>query len=102
MTPIIFGIYSLVEAVFILARNTYPVDMDDLIAWYRDAVGKRFDWATPRSAFLGANTYANFAVELGLLAKVGRKLLLTPAGFRFVLMLQLHKRIKLVDALQPP
>lgn len=98
---IIFGIYSLVEAVFILARNTYPVDMDDLTAWYRDTVGKRFDWATPRSAFLGANAYANFAVELGLLAKVGRKLLLTPAGFRFVLMLQLHKGIKLVDALQP-
>lgn len=100
-SPIIFGIYSAVETVFILARNTYPVSLDDLITYYRETVGKKFEWSTPRSAFLGANAYANFAVELGLLAKVGRSLFLTPAGFRFVLMLQLHKGIKLVDALQP-
>jgi len=99
---IIFGIYSVVEVVFILARNTYPVDMGDLINYYRETVGKRFDWATDRSAYVGASEYANFAVELGLLAKAGRSLLLTPAGFRFVLMLQLHKGLKLVDALQPP
>lgn len=99
---IVFGIYSVVEAVFVLARNTYPVDMGDLVNYYRETVGKRFDWATDRSAFVGASEYANFAVELGLLAKAGRSLLLTPAGFRFVLMLQLHKGLKLVDALQPP
>jgi len=99
---VIFGIYSVVEAVFILARNTYPVEMGDLVNYYREAVGKRFDWVANRSAFVGASEYANFAVELGLLAKTGSNLLLTPSGFRFVLMLQLHKGLKLVDALQPP
>lgn len=99
---VIFGIYSVVEAVFVLARNTYPVDMGHLASYYRETVGKRYDWSADRSAFTGASEYANFAVELGLLAKAGGSLLLTPAGFRFVLMLQLHKGLKLVDALQPP
>lgn len=96
---IVFGIYGLVESVFTLARNSYPVAMKDLIYYYREAVGKRFDWSTDRSAFLGVNAFSNFAVELGLIAMVGDKLMLTPAGFRFILMLQLHKGIRIVDSL---
>lgn len=96
---IIFGIYVLVEAVFTLARNSYPVEMKDLLHFYRESVGKRFDWPAERSAFLGANAFSNFAVELGLIARVGDRLLLTPSGFRFILMLQLHKGIKIVDSL---
>ena len=98
-SSIVFGIYSLVESVFTLARNSYPVKMKDLMYFYRDAVGKKSDWATDRSAFLGANAFSNFAVELGLIARVGDNLMLTPAGFRFILMLQLHKGIRIIDSL---
>lgn len=96
---IIFGIYSLVEAIFTLARNSYPVRIQEVIHYYKESVGKRYDWATERSAFLGAHAFSNFAIELGLVARAGDKLLLTPAGFRFILMLQLHKGIKIVDSL---
>lgn len=98
-SSIVFGIYSLVESVFTLARNSYPVTMKDLIPYYRETVGKRFDWPTDRSAFLGANAFSNFAAELGLIAMIGDKLMLTPVGIRFVIMLQLHKGIKIVDSL---
>ncbi len=97
---VVFGIYSLVESVFTLARNSYPVALQDLITYYRETVGKRFEWATERSASLGTNAFSNFAVELGLIAVMGDKVLLTPSGFRFVLMLQLHKGIQLVDSLE--
>jgi len=96
---IVFGIYSLVECVFTLARNSYPVELPKLLTYYREAVGKRFEWASERSAFLGMNAFRNFAVELGLIATVGDRVLLTPSGFRFVLMLQLHKGIRIVDSL---
>jgi len=89
-----------VEAVFILSRNTYPVDINDLVSYFAVMVGKKFEWATPHSAFLGSNAFMNFAIELGLLGKAGEKVMLTPAGFRFVLMLQLHKGIQMVDSLQ--
>ncbi|MBC7263470.1 MAG: hypothetical protein H5T64_03820 [Chloroflexi bacterium] len=100
-SSIVFGIYSLVEAIFVLARNSYPVTMQDLIPYFRESVGKRFDWSTERSAFLGTNAFSNFATELGLIAMIGNNLMLTPAGFRFVIMLQLHKGIRIVDSLGP-
>lgn len=98
-SPIVFGIYSLVESVFALARNSYPVAIKELIPYYRETVGKRFDWRAERSAFLGTKAFSNFASELGLVARIGGNLMLTPAGFRFVIMLQLHKGIRIVDSL---
>lgn len=98
-SPMIFGIYSIVEVVFVQSRNTYPVPLDVLIKHFTDFVGKRFEWTTERSAFLGTKAYLNYAVELGLLGNIGNKVFLTPTGWRFILLLQLHKGIKLVDAL---
>jgi len=98
-SSVVFGIFSLVEAVFTLSRNCYPVEMEQLINFYKESVGKKFDWATERSAFLGTHAFCNFAAELGLVARAGSRLFLTPSGFRFILMLQLHKGIKIVDSL---
>ncbi len=98
-SSVVFGIYSLVESVFTLARNSYPVAMKDLVPYYRETVGKRFDWPADRSAFLGTHAFSNFATELGLIAMVRDKIMLTPSGFRFILMLQLHKGIRIVDSL---
>jgi len=100
VTPTIFGIYLMVETVFSLARNTYPVPLSLVIPYFRDACGKRFIWQTETSSYHGTRMYSNYAVELGLLGKMGDKLLLTPSGLQFILLLQLHKGIKIVDALQ--
>lgn len=95
----IFGVFSLVEAVFSLARNIYPVSFDELVTYYKYTVGKKTTWVTQRSAIYGCREHSNFAIELGLIARSGDSVFITPAGVRFVLLLQLHKGIKLVDAL---
>jgi len=43
--------------------------------------------------------YINYGVCLGLLGKSGDSIFLTPEGFRFTIQMQLHKSIKLLDAL---
>jgi len=100
-SSVIFGIYSLVETVFNLARNTYPVDRDLVIANFRDATGKLFDWAADKSAYHGTRMYSNYGIELGLLGRTGDSLYLTPAGLRFILLLQLHRSLQLIDAMYP-
>lgn len=97
-TPTIFGIYQIVETTFNLAKNTYPVPMDMIKPQFRDASGKRFEWQTAKSVYHGARMYSNYAIELGLLASVGNKLLITPRGIGFILLLQLYKGIKMVKA----
>ena len=39
----IFGIYSIVDTVWTLSRNTYPVGIGLLAPYFRDTVGKNFD-----------------------------------------------------------
>lgn len=100
VSPTVFGIYQMIETVFALSRDTYPVPLDLVIPYFRDACGKRFEWQTDKSAYHGTRMYSNYAIELGLLAKVGQRLLLTPNGLHFILLLQLHKGIRIIDALQ--
>ena len=99
VTPTVFGIYLMIESVFALSRNTYPVPTEMMMPYFRDSCGKRFLWQTQKSIYHGTRMYSNYGVELGILGKVGNKLLLTPSGVRFILLLQLHKGIRMVDAL---
>lgn len=100
-SPTIFGIYAIVESVFTLARNRYPVDASTLAGYFRDTSGKTTEWLTETSQRHGVGMYSNFATELGLLAKTATQFLLTPDGVRFVLLLQLHKGIAMIDAVGP-
>jgi hypothetical protein len=99
-TPTIYGIFSMVQSVFDLARNTYPVPWSLLLPYFRDYTGNHFGWSAEKTWYHGTRMYSNYAIELGLLARQNKGLFLTPAGTRFILMLQLHKSIKMVDALQ--
>lgn len=100
-SPVVFGIYCLVETVFNLARNSYPVNQRLVIDNFRATTGKLFDWAADKSAYHGTHMYANYGVELGLLGRTGDALYLTPAGLRFILLLQLHRSLQLIDAMYP-
>jgi len=95
----VFGIYSMVESAFILTRNSYPINFNDLIKMFRIVSGKVFEWRAEKSQHTATYTYLNFAVDLGLLGKIGRQIVITPAGFRFILMLQLHKSIEMIESL---
>jgi len=95
----VFGIYSIVESAFILSRNSYPIEFADLVKMFRTASGKTTEWRAPKSQSTATYTFLNFAIDLGLLGKIGRQIVITPAGFRFILMLQLHKSIEMVESL---
>lgn len=98
-SPIVFGIYIIVESMFFLARNSYPVDLEELKGFFLRASGKKHEWTASKSLSTATYTYLNYAIRLGLLGKIGRQIVITPAGFRFILMLQLHKSIEMVETL---
>ena len=93
----IFGIFSMVEVIFNLARNSYPVPRELATSHFREVTGKLFDWSAKKTAYNGTRMYSNYAIELGLLGRSGDALYLTPDGIRFILLLQLHKSLKMID-----
>lgn len=95
----VFGIYSIVESAFLLSRNIYPIEFADLIQMFKTVSGKKFDWQSQRAQQTATYTFLSFAVELGLLGKIGKQIVITPAGFRFILMLQLHKSIEMIESM---
>ncbi|MCH7488209.1 MAG: DUF91 domain-containing protein [Chloroflexi bacterium] len=96
-SPTIFGIFSMVEVIFNLARNGYPVPRELVTSHYREVTGKLFEWSAEKTAYHGTRMYSNYAIELGLLGRSGDALYLTPDGIRFILLLQLHKSLKMID-----
>lgn len=99
-STVVLGIYLIVDVVFNLARNSYPVPLEMVTNNFRDNSGKFFEWASSKSALDGTKMYSNYAIELGLVGRIGNKLYITPDGVRFILLLQLHKAIKVVDSLR--
>jgi len=95
----VFGIYTMVESVFTLSKNTYPVPLDIVMNYFRESSGKHFEWSTEKTTLDGNKMYSNYAIELGLIGRIGDKFYITPDGIRFILLLQLHKTIKVIDAL---
>lgn len=96
-SAVILGIASLVEAVFILAKNTYPVPMSHLMDYFSYHAGKYFDWKTAKAKYNATRMYTNYAVDLGLAAKSADSVYLTPDGFRFTLQMQLHKGLRMTE-----
>ncbi len=95
----VFGVYSIVESTFLLTRNSYPINFKDLVKMFRTVSGKSSEWQAEKSQNTATYTFLNFAIDLGLLGKIGRQIVITPAGFRFILMLQLHKSIEMIESL---
>jgi hypothetical protein len=96
----VFGIYAIVESAFLLARNSYPIEFSALRETFMVVGGKVADWKRDRAKTTATYTFLNFAIDLGLMGKIGDKVFITPSGFKFILMLQLHKSIEMIDSLQ--
>ncbi|TAL67329.1 MAG: hypothetical protein EPN82_15255 [Bacteroidetes bacterium] len=102
VSPAVFGIYSAVETIFVLSKNYYPVPFDEGRRFFAKLTGKVSEWAdkAQRDAF---TMYSNYAIELGLLARFNERksksYYITPAGIRFILLLELNKSILFVNSL---
>lgn len=95
----VFGIYSIVESAFLLSRNSYPITLSDLRNMFQGVSGKVKEWQAKKSLSTATYTFLNFAIDLELLGRIGQQIVITPAGFRFILMLQLHKSIEMIESL---
>lgn len=98
-SSVVFGIYTIVESAFFLSRNSYPIKMEDLKAFFLEASGKRYEWKAKKSLSTATYSYLNYSTKLGLLGKIGKNIVITPTGFRFILMLQLYKSIEMIEPL---
>lgn len=99
-SSVILGIASVVESVFAMAKNTYPVPLSELTRYFSYYAGKHFDWKTDKAKYSGTRMYSNYAVDLGLLAKTDNAVYLTPEGVRFTIQMQLHKSLKMAAGLK--
>lgn len=97
-SSVALGIAAMVESVFVLAKNAYPVRMPHLIEYFPHCSGKHFDWQTDKAKFSGARMYSNYAVDLGLLAKTQDAVYMTPEGMRFTMQMQMHKNMKMFES----
>lgn len=95
----VFGIYSIIESAFLLSRNYYPIGLLELRKMFQNISGKVKEWQAEKSLSTATYTFLNFAIDLELLGKIGQQIVITPAGFRFILMLQLHKSIEMIESL---
>ncbi|WP_413906956.1 hypothetical protein [Candidatus Endomicrobiellum trichonymphae] len=73
--------------------------MSQLIEYFTLYAGKLYDWQTEKAQFHGARMYSNYAIDLGLIAKTDDAFYLTPDGFKFVIQMQLHKSLNLMNNL---
>jgi len=95
----VFGVYAIVESASFLSRNAYPIALDDLRKMFQTISGKTMEWRAKKSVATATYTFLNFATDLELLGKLGKQIVITPAGFQFILMLQLHKSIEMIESL---
>jgi hypothetical protein len=97
-SPAIYGIYVAVETIFLLSKNYYPVPLNESHSFFATLSGKQSEWAEKAStdAFC---MYSNYAIDLGLLTKINHDYYITPAGIRFILLLELNKSILFVNSI---
>lgn len=74
------GIFTVVECVASLAKNQYPVPLELLSDTFTLAVGNQTRWNQPKTRRDATRMYVEYAAQLGLLARVGDRVYLTPTG----------------------
>lgn len=97
-SSITYTIFAIVEAVFVLAKNAYPVPKLAVIDYFVASVGKNQTWKTEKARETATYIFSNYACELQLLAQVDKDFYLTPKGVQAILLLQLNRSIKLIEA----
>ena len=97
-SQITFSIMSVVDTVFILSKAEYPIKYEVFQDFFVRSLGKDKTWARPQAQLTGTYHFANYAEELGFIQKVNNYLFLTPKGIQAILIFQLNRSIKLINA----
>lgn len=94
----LFILFSIIETVFFLSKNSYPVPNDSVIDYFVKSVGKTETWKTPKAKSTATYIFSNYACELEFLAKINNEFYITPKGIQAILLLQLNRSIKLIES----
>ena len=97
-SQITFSIMSVVDTIFILSKAQYPVRYETFQDFFVRSLGKDKTWTKPQAQLTGTYHFANYAEELGFIQKVNNHLFLTPKGIQAILIFQLNRSIKLINA----
>ena len=95
-------LFSLVESVFTLSKSNYPVPNKPLIDYFVKSVGKASEWNAVKSRKTATYIFTNYAIELDLLSKIDDEYYITPSGITSVLLMQLHRSIKMIESNKQP
>ena len=96
-SSVTYTIFSIVESVFTLSKSNYPVPREMLVDYFIKSVGKTTEWNAKKSRETATYIFSNYAIELDLLSKVDNEFYITPYGIKSVLLMQLHRSIKLIE-----
>lgn len=97
-SQITFSIMSVVDTIFILSKAEYPVKYRTFQDFFVRSLGKNKTWKQPQAQLTGTYHFANYAEELGFIQKIKDDLFLTPRGIQAILIFQLNRSIKLINA----
>ena len=97
-SQVTFSVMSVVDTVFILSKAEYPVKYDNFQDFFIRSLGKDKTWTKPRARLTGTYHFANYAQELGFIQKVDNHLFLSPKGIQAILIFQLNRSIKIINA----
>lgn len=97
-SSITFTIFSLIETVFVLSKNTYPVPKDAVKDYFVKSVGKTSTWKRERARETATYIFSNYACELEYLVKINNQFYMSPKGIQAILLLQLNRSIKLIES----
>jgi hypothetical protein len=93
-----YTILAIVETVFILSKNTYPVPKDAVKDYFVKSVGKGQTWRKEKARETATYIFSNYACELQFLVKVANHFYISPKGIQAILLLQLNRSIKLIES----
>ncbi len=97
-SQITFSILSVVDTIFILSKAEYPVKYDKFQDFFVRSLGKDKSWIQPQAKLTGTYHFANYAEELGFIQRIRKELFLTPKGVQAILIFQLNRAIRLINA----
>jgi len=97
-SSITYTIFSIIETVFVLSKNSYPVPKELVKDYFVKSVGKTKTWCSEKSKETATYIFSNYACELNFLVKVNNDFYISPNGIQAVLLLQLYRSIKLIES----
>jgi hypothetical protein len=97
-SQITFSIISVVDTIFILSKAEYPVKYEVFQDFFVRALGKDKTWKQPLAQKTGVYHFVNYAEELGFIYRVSDSVFITPRGIQAMLIFQLNRSIKLINA----